>query len=201
MESSASNDPLTRAQRRVDFARRLTSHRARTGTIVELTGLSLNRLTALRKGWGIRKETRLRGRYPSTLDRFLETPAARTDTAAVLAVCRVLDALPEPLRDYAPGGKLYFESAVRLCGAFEAYHACRPGSDLEFDDLMQLVRELNSQGVISLGRCKTCRALVVIAKHDPLRPICSHCQQESDTHNRKGTSPKKTVNGRDRRRR
>jgi hypothetical protein len=181
MENSDSSDPLTRAQKRVDFARRLTSHRVRTGTIVELTGLTLNRLTGLRKGWGIRKETRLRGRYPSTLDRFLSSPEARTDTAAVLAVCRVLDALPEIGRDYAPDSKLYFDSALRLCNAFEAYHACRPGSDLEFDDLMQLVRELSTQKIISLGKCKTCLALVVIAKHDPLRPICSHCRQDTRT--------------------
>jgi hypothetical protein len=175
MNRSVPNDPLTRDLKRIEFAKRLTWHHVRSGTIRHMTGISLNRLTQYRKRWGVPEDTRRRGTYPRSLDIFLDTPSVRTDAAAVLSLCRAFAALPQPGRDYAPDGKLLFDVGLRLCGAFEAYHACRPGSDLELDDLMLLIRKLNQGGLIRLGRCKGCRSLIVIAPFDPPRPPCSHC--------------------------
>jgi hypothetical protein len=177
MKESLTNDPLARELQRIEFAKRLTLHRVRTGTIMEFTGLTQNRLTAYRRRWKIPQETRLRGCHPKSLDVFLRTPEARTETAAVVSLCRAFDALPQRARDYAPGGKLFIDVGLRLCEAFEAYRACRPASDLEFDDLMLLIRELDHGKGIRIGKCKGCRALIIIASFDGTRPICSHCQR------------------------
>jgi hypothetical protein len=177
VKETPTNDPLARELQRIEFAKRLTLHRVRTGTIMNFTGLTQNRLTAYRRRWKIPEDTRLRGCHPQSLDIFLHSPEARTETAAVLALCRAFDALPQRSRDYAPDGKFFIDVGLRLCEAFEAYRACRPASDLEFDDLMLLVRELDHGKVIRLGKCKSCRALIVIASFDGTRPICSHCQR------------------------
>ena len=176
MNLSAPNDPLSRDHRRIDFAKRLTWHGARTGTIMKLTGLTFNKLAGYRRSWNVPEDTRLRGSGPKSLHVFLSSPKARTHTAALLSLCFVFNALPRRNRDYAPDGTWNIEVAIRLCEAYEAYHAIVPVSNLEFDELMLLIREVDSGAIIQMGRCKTCKAAIVIAKHDPLRPICMHCQ-------------------------
>jgi Flagellar transcriptional activator (FlhC) len=176
MNLSAPNDPLSRDHRRIDFAKRLTWHGARTSTIMKLTGLTFNKLAGYRRSWNVPEDTRLRGSGPKSLQVFLSTPKARTHTAALLSLCFVFNALPRRNRDYAPDGTWNIEVAIRLCEAYEAYHAIIRVSNLEFDELMLLIREVESGAIIQMGRCKTCKAAIVIAKHDPLRPICMHCQ-------------------------
>src|SRR5882757_5221740 len=176
MNLSAPNDPLSRDHRRIDFAKRLTWHGARTSTIMKLTGLTFNKLAGYRRSWNVPEDTRLRGSGPKSLHVFLSSPKARTHTAALISLCRVFNALPRRNRDYAPDGTWNIEVAIRLCEAYEAYHAIVPVSNLEFDELMLLIREVDSRAIIQMGRCKTCKAAIVIAKHDPLRPICKHCQ-------------------------
>jgi hypothetical protein len=180
MHDHLANDPVAREHKRIEFAKRLTLHRVRTRTIVDLTGLTPNRLTGLRRRWKVPEETRLRGSQPKSLDIFLHTPESRTETAGLLSICRAFDALPLRPRDYAPDGKLFIDLSMRLCESFEAYRACRPTSDLEFDDLMLLIRELDQGTVIRLGRCKGCRSTIVIAIFDGTRPICSHCQRREN---------------------
>ena len=180
MKDSQINDPISREYKRIEFAKRLTLHRVRTRTIIDLTGLTPNRLTGFRRRWKVPEETRLRGSHPRSLDIFLRTPEARTETAAALSLCRAFDALPQRPRDYAPDGKLFIDVGLRLCEAFEAYRACRPTSDLEFDDLMLLIRELDQGTVIRLGKCRGCRSSIVIATFDGTRPICSHCQRREN---------------------
>jgi hypothetical protein len=175
MSSSPPNDPLSRDHRRIDFAKRLTWHGVRTSTIMKLTGLTFNKLTGYRKSWNVPEDTRLRGSGPRSLRVFLSSPKFRTHTAALLSLCRLFDAMPRRQRDFAPDGTWNIEVAIRLCEAYEAYQAIGPGSNLEFDELMLLVKEVNSGAVIQMGRCKTCKAAIVIAKHDPSRPICMHC--------------------------
>jgi hypothetical protein len=177
LKEPLTNDPLAREHQRIEFAKRLTLHRVRTGTIMDLTGLTTNRLTGCRRRWKIPEESRLRGSRPKSLDIFLHTPEARTETAALLSLCRAFDALPQRPRDYAPDGRLFMDVGLRVIEAFEAYRAVRPTSDLEFDDLMLLIRELDQGTVIRLGKCKGCRSTLVIAKFDGTRPICSHCQR------------------------
>jgi hypothetical protein len=176
MNLSSPDDPLSRDHRRIDFAKRLTWHGARTGTIMKLTGLTFNKLAGYRRSWDVPEDTRLRGSGPKSLQVFLSSPKTRTHTAALLSICRVFEALPRRRRDYTPDGTLNIEVGIRLLDAYEAYHAIQPASNLEFDEIMLLTKELDSGEIIQMGRCKTCRAAIVIAKHDPSRPICSHCQ-------------------------
>ena len=176
MNLSEPNDPLSRDHRRIDFAKRLTWHGARTGTIEKLTGLTFNKLAGYRRSWNVPEDTRLRGSGPTSLRVFLKNPRIRTHTAALLSLCRSFEALPRRYRDLAPDGTWNIDVAIRLCEAYEAYHAIRPLSNLEFDELMLLINELISGEIIEMGRCKSCRAAIVIAKYDPLKPICLHCQ-------------------------
>jgi len=173
----ATNDPQTRSNQRVDFAKRLTWHRVRTRTIMDLTGLTRNRLAGCRRRWRVPEDSRLRGDVPTSLNIFLEPLAHRSETAALLSICKAFDALPIRERDYAPDGTLLLDVSIRLCDAFEAYQSLWPESEVEFDDLMLLIRELDKGELIRLGRCKGCQSMILIASFDGLRPPCSHCER------------------------
>jgi len=177
VDSEVANDPMSRELRRLEFAKRLTWHRVRTGTIMRLTGLSVNRLTNCRKRWNVPENSRLRGSGPSSLGVFFMNSQIRADAAAVLSVCKNMDALPQPGRDYAPDGSLSIDVGIRLCEAYEAYHACRARSKLEFDDLMLLVAELSRGKAFRLGTCKGCRSTILVATFDGVRSPCRHCQE------------------------
>jgi hypothetical protein len=183
VKESPTSDPLSREHQRIEFAKRLTLHRVRTRTIVELTGLTPNRLTGFRRRWKIPEETRLRGRYPQSLNIFLRTPESRAEAAAVLSLCSTLDAIPQRPRDYAPGGNFYIDIGMRILDAFEAYRAIRPKSEVEFDDVMILIRELVSGETIRLKKCKGCQAWTVFAVFDGTRPICTYCQRRDSKAN------------------
>src|SRR6202012_4637533 len=86
-----SDDAILRENRRSELARRLISHSLPTRLIAQLTGLTRNRQATVRRRLMVRDKTRRRGPKLSSLERFLGTPRARMEGAALARLCEVFD--------------------------------------------------------------------------------------------------------------
>ena len=169
------DDPFSRDQMRIEVARRMVCHQARTQTITHYTNLTRNRLATLRRRWSVSQDMRRRGPPPRSIAIFLRTPRARSEAAAMAAMCINFDALP--IRFLAGGGEARppLVEAARYCETFEAYRACVPDSKIEFEELLLLAQELAKGDLVKLTTCKGCNAAIVLLTCEAPRRTCSHC--------------------------
>jgi hypothetical protein len=167
MDMQVLDDPLGRDMKRVSFAKRLFSHQVRTGRITFFTGLSRNRLTTLRRHWGVPKETRRRGRSPWSAQKFLKDDA-RAEGAAVAAICRKFGVFEADAS--------VMERGLRLCDAYEAYRACYPDATMEFEAVLLLMGELTHANLMQLGTCRRCRGAMLTARFEVTVRVCGHCE-------------------------
>jgi hypothetical protein len=171
------DDPFSRDLKRIEIARRMVCHQARTQTITQFTNITRNRLAALRKRWCVSQESRRRGPPPRSIATFLRTPRARSEAAAIASLCIAFDALTIPV----PGGSRTTRPplvlADRLCETYEAYLACIPDSKIEFEELLLLAHELAKGDMVRFGVCKGCKSAVLVLAYDPTRRNCLHCNQ------------------------
>jgi hypothetical protein len=166
---------LQRENRRVALGRRLLSHGVRTQTISRLTGLTRNQLETLRRRLGVPSRTRRRGPTPSSLDMFLKEPIMRSEGAALAAMCAAfeLPALEQELASL-PVSYISLAHGERLCETYEAYRACYPTTHVELDELMMLREALAQADRITLGKCRSCKCLMLIDRFNGGRN-CWHC--------------------------
>jgi hypothetical protein len=166
---------LQRETRRLELARRLLSHGVRTKIISQLTGMTRNRLATLRQRLGVPDRTRRRGPTPSSLDRFLREPLARSEGAALAALCAAFD-LPTLERELSlmPASFISLNYGERLCETYEAYRACYPRTQVVLEELIMLRGRLAKADQIELGKCRSCRGLMLIDRFNGGRN-CWHC--------------------------
>jgi len=166
---------LQRENRRVALGRRLISHGVRTKIISRLTGLTRNQLETLRYRLGVPSRTRRRGPMPSSLDMFLKEPVVRCEGAALAALCAAFE-LPALEQELAsrPAAYISLEYGERLCETYEAYRACYPTTHVELDEMMMLREALAQADRVELGRCRSCRCLMLIDRFSGGRN-CWHC--------------------------
>ena len=170
------DDPFSRDLRRIEVARRMVLHQVRTQTIVDYTSLTRNRLATLRRRWCVAESSRRRGPPPRSIAVFLRTPRARSEAAAILSLCIVIDALPPPLpKDRAAHPSLLV--ADRLCEAFEAFRTWIPNSTIKFEELLLLANELATGKLIKLSTCRGCKSAILIFRNGIPRGTCSHCDR------------------------
>lgn len=167
------DDPVLRDCRRHELAQRLITHQARTQTITALTNLSRHQLAQLRHRSCIPDATRHRGPSPSSLARFMHSPRARGEGAALAAFCRAYHVLPaKALRR----SRLTLEFGERLCAAYEAYRACFPQADITIEELLTLVLGISDDREIRLGCCALCGSTVLVDRLARRRPTSTHCE-------------------------
>jgi hypothetical protein len=166
---------LQRENRRVALGRRLLSHGVRTTIISRLTGLTRNQLETLRHRLGVPSRTRRRGPTPSSVDMFLKEPVLRSEGAALEALCAAfeLPALEQELASL-PATFISLEYGERLCETYEAYRACYPNTHVELEELMMLREQLAKAERVALGRCRSCRCLMLVDRFNGVRN-CWHC--------------------------
>jgi hypothetical protein len=166
---------VLRETRRLEFARRLLSHGVRTKIISQLTGMTRNRLATLRQRLGVPDRTRRRGPPPSSLDRFLRDPVARSEGAALTALCVTFD-LPTLERELSlmPASFISLDYGERLCESYEAYRACYPNTQVALEELIMLRSHLAKADRIELGKCRSCKCLMLIDRFNGGRN-CWHC--------------------------
>jgi hypothetical protein len=169
------DDSVRRENRRVELAHRLLSHGVRTAIIIRLTGITRDRLATLRRRLGVPSDARWRGPTFSSVRRFLKVPLNRTEGAALTAVCATFD-LPALEREVSalPASHISLDYGERLCETYEAYRACYPKSQVALERLMMLRTRLVAGDLVTLGRCRTCRCLMLIDRFNGVRN-CWHC--------------------------
>jgi hypothetical protein len=169
------DDRIGRDVRRYQLAMRLVAHRARTQTIVDLTGISRHRLATLRRRWMVSQDERHRGPSPSSFGAFFRSPRVRSESASLAVFCRVLRAVPTNDDVRVKRSFASLDRGERLCEAFEAYRACLPVSEIEFDQVVLLASGLAKGDQIELGQCESCHGMILIDRLGRRRPCCSHC--------------------------
>lgn len=174
-EDSVTDDPVAREHRRAELAKRLISHEVRTKTITHLTGLSRNRLATLRRRLGVPDEDRRRGPARYSLKVFLADAAAKTEGAALAALCVISNVPIGPYEAVAREALDGLAFGERLCEVFEAYGACFPGTELKFEELMLLRNRLSKGDAMELGKCRRCRCLILVNRLKPSQRTCQHC--------------------------
>jgi hypothetical protein len=119
---------------------------------------------------------RHRGPSPKSLTVFFHSSRARSEGASLAVFCKMLNAVPSRRIANATKNFLSFELVERLCEAFEAYRACFPSSDLEFEQVLLLVVALAEGDAIALGNCGKCGGAILIDRLATRRRHCSYCQ-------------------------
>jgi hypothetical protein len=175
-----SEERYTRDLRRYNLAVRLIRHEARTQTVCDWTGLSVDRVRTLYRSYpGGREVYRHRGPSPRRLDLMLETPAMRNECASITALCRLLGVLPEApvhnARRTLPG----VVTGERLCYAFEFYQSVIPHSRVTLEQLILLVTALAEGSEVSFAHCTACHGLILIERVDVRRRLCTFCARDS----------------------
>jgi hypothetical protein len=180
------DDRTRRDFRRYQLAQRLMAHQARTRTISAMTNLTRHQLATLRRRWRVTEDMRHRGPSPKSLAVFFHSPRARSEGASLAVLCRVLNAVPSRRTANAAKSSFSLDWSERLCEAFEAYRACFPTTDLEFEQVLLLVTGLAEGDAISLGSCGRCGCTILIDRLAARRRVCSYCQTVEGMVDREG---------------
>jgi hypothetical protein len=170
------DDPFGRDLRRIQVARRMVLHQARTQTIVSYTHLTRNRLATLRRRWNVPDDSRRRGPPPRSISALLRTPRVRSEAAAIVSLCIALESLPAHSIN-SEGALPRLEIADRLCEVIEAFRTWLPNSTIEFEGLLLLATELTTGNLIRLSTCKFCKRTMLVFTYRISRPICPHCDR------------------------
>lgn len=176
MDARVTSGSFDRELRRRQLAQRLVVHQARTQTVFLLTGLSRHQLATMRQRCHITQEMRHRGPPPTSYGVFRTTLRMREE-AAVLAVLWKLIGDVEMQKSGSRERTFSVELGERLCDVIEAYLACVPDGELEFEHLVLLMRGLDDGDAIALSTCEKCTAVVLLDLLGTRRHLCSHCQQ------------------------
>lgn len=175
MDAHVTREPVDRELRRRQLAQRLVVHQARTKTIFLLTGLSRHQLATMRYRWRIDNQLRRRGPTPTSFKVFRSTARLRAEASVLAVLWKTLGNIGT-----ANGGTQRAATALELgehlCEVFEAYLACFPKTELEFEHLVLLVRGLQAADAIGLSRCGSCGGVILVDLLDVRRRLCSHCQ-------------------------
>ncbi len=169
-------DSVIREIRRSEVARRLILHRARTHTIERFTGLSRNRLAALRRRLGVPDEDRLRGPSPTSLDVFLQSDQAQSEAAALAALFALYADIAANSAAHPVNAPSELGHGEELCEIYETYLAYHPQTEIRLEEMMLLKRNLAKGDLVSLGRCRHCGGHILIDRLGQPRLICWHCR-------------------------
>jgi hypothetical protein len=169
MDAQRKDDSVIRQLRCLELARRLIFHEVRTVTIGKITGLSRNRLAALRRRLKVSEDARHRGPPPRSLDVLLRTARGRTEGAALAA----LFPLFKSTTSIKPSTTL--DDGEESCDIYDAYLAYYPRSNVRFEELMLLKKSLAKGDLVELGLCRLCKGLIINNRYECARSTCSHC--------------------------
>jgi hypothetical protein len=166
-------DPILRENRRSALARRLILHGVRTEIISKLTGLTRNRQATVRRRLMVSGKARLRGHTRSPLGVFLASSQARAEGAALASLCSLLE-IPIELNLPSIPKSVSLAFGERLCETYEAYCACYPRTEVQLEELIALRSSLADGDFIRLGKCRSCKCLILIDRFDG-DCDCWHC--------------------------
>ena len=169
----------SRDLQRFNLALRMIAHEVRTSTISEWTGLHEDRIRTLYRSYysehGGSLSGRRRGPSPQSLSFFFGSARSRSESAAVVGLCYLLDVLPtetvaNPRRDLpdVPRGQ-------RLCVAYEMYLELVPRTVMTLEHVVLLIMTVAKGHEFRAGHCVSCGGVIVIDRSSMRRWSCTHC--------------------------
>jgi hypothetical protein len=171
-------DRIGRELRRQQLATRMVSHRARTQTICDYTGLARERIKTLRREWNVASDQRHRGPSPSSVSVFFRSARVRSEASVLAVLCRLLGAVrSEPIPDAArcfPN----LERGERLCDVYEAFRTFFPTSEVSFEQIVLLAVGMAQGDVLRLEQCRGCDAVILADRLAASQRLCSRCHRE-----------------------
>lgn len=165
-------------RRSLDLAWRLIGHEARTRTISRWTQLTGHRIRALYNSYSSQQPKRAirhRGMSPYKLESILNSPKLRCEGAMLAAICRFLNVLPAARMDDPEQALPSIERGELLCEAYEWFRFDVPDTRLTFEHALLLVNELARGELVLLGRCRTCRGVILLDRLSTRRLHCVFC--------------------------
>jgi Flagellar transcriptional activator (FlhC) len=172
-------DRIGRELRRNQLATRMVSHKARTQTICDYTGLARERIKTLRGDLHVSSDQRHRGPSPSSVSVFFRSARIRCEASALAVMCRVLGAVgPEPIVDAA---RRYpnLERGERLCDVYEAFRTLFPASGVSFEQIVLLAINMAQGDVLQLQYCQGCDVAILADRLAAAQRLCSVCQLQN----------------------
>ncbi len=157
---------------RLDLARRLIEHRARTKTIAAWTQLSPYRIRQLCRDYGYAGDHR--GVPPTRIGYFWRSPQMQVEAASLAGICKVMGVLP---RTRMPNCGEFQAPArgERLCQAYEAYLDSFEKPRISIEHAVLLVTALSTTEDISVGKCVSCGGIVLVDLGDVIDSCCVYC--------------------------
>ena len=166
--------------RKLALARRMVRYEARTGSIMEWTGLSNWRVRMLwRQETGHEDETaplRHRGPMPTQLNLFYNSPSARSEAGALAAALRLHSVIPLETGAAALRRLASVDRGERLCDAFQGYLDLVPEPRYSLDHGILLLNALVLGDELSLAHCLGCQGVLVIDRFSRGAPRCVVCR-------------------------
>lgn len=174
---------------KLDLARRLIEHGARTKTVAAWTQLSPYRIRQLCRDYGYAGDHR--GVPPTRIGYFWKSPQMQIEAASLAGICKVMGVLP---RTRMPNVS-EFAAPVRgqrLCQAYEAYVDSFEKPQISIEHAVLLVTALSTTDAISIGKCVTCGGIVLVDLADVPDGCCVYCAGRMPGYSRSPLSVQRT---------
>jgi hypothetical protein len=146
------------------------SHRARTQTASDWSGLTLDQLVTLRRRFMPGDKGGPRGSAPTSYRPFFAS-ALKASHAAVFAGIRRMVGMTSPVPS--------LEGGEKLCVAYEIFREWEPDAHLEFDYAVLLATAVLKAEEVELIRCQSCGCALLIDKCGKVRRYCEWCRSRS----------------------
>ena len=175
-----SDDRYTRDLDRLELARRLIQHEARTFTIKQWTGLSDDRIRKLYRSYVMNHATRHvlrhRGKSPRQAAYFFKSAELNfqaAQLASLFVVFGLLHGSDQTLESHYRIGSL--ESGTLLCQAYEAYLELHVPADISFEHAWFLLLALSRRDELGVARCVACGGVRLRDLLSKRRVGCGNC--------------------------
>ena len=166
---------------RYNLALRMIAHEARTHTICDWTGLPDDRIRHLYQSYvdehGKRHVLRRRGPSPQSLTVFFGTARSRSEAAALVGLCYLLEVLPTRTLDDPRRELPSVARGERLCEAYEMYRQLVPETSMTLEHLVLLVMTVSQGQEFEVTQCASCGGVVVLDRGALRRGDCAHCNE------------------------
>lgn len=164
---------------RYNLALRMIVHEARTRTICDWTGLPDDRVRLLYQSYvddrSERDILRRRGPSPQSLAFFFGTARSRSEAAALVGLCYLLEVLPARAMDNPRRELPSLARGERLCEAYERYRELVPETAMTLEHLVLLVMTVSQGQEFEVTQCDACGGVIVLDRRALRRGNCTHC--------------------------
>jgi ribosomal protein L37AE/L43A len=164
---------------RYNLALRMIAHEARTHTICDWTGLPDDRIRNLYQSYynehGRNPTSRRRGPSPQSLGFFFVSARSRSETAAIVGLCYLLNVLPGHMLSNPRRELPSIARGERLCEAYDMYQALVPGTLMSLEHVVLLIMTVAHGHEFQAGHCVACGGVIVIDRSSLRRWNCTHC--------------------------